>query len=256
MALETKRSGLSLVELIITVLILALLMGFAWKFYFGGRETMRHTVSQSQVQADTRIFLDHLETEMASAYSFYKVDSEKKVFGFYSFVFARTTLDDILYDASGRPQKSGTDSPQKIKTVRYEYAWNEDGTVTKTREPGWLYFLQKPMKFEKGNDSAYIAAYKSMEKKVLKNIVDFGIRGYIQKPDKSQTSGFKYDFVDTAEKAADTSFITLRIHTQKDEANNRRDEELDIVTKFYCKTKLAETANPGYFCSTDNDGKY
>jgi hypothetical protein len=49
----------------------------------------------------------------------------------------------------------------------------------------------------------------------------------------------------------------LRIHTKIDEGSEkRRDEELDIVTKFYSSVKLAEVANPGHFSSTDSDGRF
>jgi len=48
----------------------------------------------------------------------------------------------------------------------------------------------------------------------------------------------------------------LRIHTKIDESAGKRDEELDIVTKFYSSYRLAEVANPGSFSTTDSDGKF
>lgn len=254
MAHNTHRRGVTLVEMMIVAAILTLLLGFAWQFYFGGRETMRHTVSQSQVQADTRIFLDQLELEMTSCYSFVEVDSTNKKFSFYSFTYSKVALDDIYYDTSGNPRSTGKDSDARIMVAKYEYHW-ENGNVIKKRTPGFLYFLQEPMKFVPGDSSVFTSNYGPMEKTVLRNIVDFEVRGYAQTPDPESDTGTKIELM-TVEKSADAAFIVLRLHTMKDEAPNRRDEELDIVTKFYSNTKLAEIANPGYFSSTDKDGKY
>ncbi len=254
MAHNSNRRGVTLVEMMIVAAILTLLLGFAWQFYFGGRETMRHTVSQSQVQADTRIFLDQLELEMTSCYSFVEVDSTNKKFSFYSFTYSKVSLDDIYYDTSGNPRSTGKDSDARIMVAKYEYRW-ENGNVIKKRTPGFLNFLQEPMKFVQGDSSVFTNNYGPMEKTVLRNIADFEVRGYSQTPDPESDTGTKIELL-TTEKSADTAFIVLRLHTMKDEAPNRRDEELDIVTKFYSNTKLAEIANPGYFSSTDKDGKY
>lgn len=254
MAHNDPRRGITLVEVIVVAAVLIMLLGFAWQFYFGGRETMRHTVSQSQVQADTRVFLDQLEMEMTSCYAFLEVDSEKKKFSFYSFTYAKVPLDEIYYDNAGNPRSTGTDSDARIMVARYEYSW-ENGAVTKKRTPGWLYFLQEPMKFVQGDATVFTSNYGAMEKQVLRDISDFEVKAYSQTPDPDSETGTKIEPL-TVEKSGDTAFIVLRLHTKKDEAPSRRDEELDIVTKFYSSTKLAEIANPGYFSSTDKDGKY
>lgn len=251
---RAEKTGFTLVEMMIVIVLLTMLLGFAWKFYFSGRESMRHTVSQSQVQADTRIFLDQLEVEMGSCYSFFDIDSENNKFAFYAFAFVRTPLDEVLYDTSGNPRSTGTDSDAKIKVVKYEYAW-ADGKVTKKRTPGWLQFLKRPMQFREGDPAHFIAAYSKMTKVVLRDIADFSVRGYRQTPDPTTDSGFKIEPV-TPDKADEAAFITLRLHTFKEQSANRRDEELDIVTKFYSQTKLAEVANPDFFCTTDKDGRF
>lgn len=254
MAHKHKSRGVTLVEMMVVAAILTLLLGFAWQFYFGGRETMRHTVSQSQVQADTRIFLDQLETEMTSCYAFFEANPEEKKFGFYSFTFSKVPLDEIYYDNAGNPRSTGTDSDARIMVAKYEYQW-ANGSVTKKRTPGWLYFLQEPMKFVQGDASTFTNNYGAMEKVVLRDIADFEVKAYSQTPDRESETGTKIQAL-TATQAKDAAFIVLRLHTKKDEAPNRRDEELDIVTKFYSSTKLAEIANPGYFSSTDKDGKF
>lgn len=257
MFMKTKKSGLSLVELIITIVIATLILAYVWKIYFSGRETMRNTVSQSQMQSETRIFLDHLDNQMASCYSFFEVNPTENKLGFYSFVYSRTPLDTIIYDTTGKVQKTGATSKQKIKVVRYEYVWL-DGQVTLNRAPGWLYFLQKPMKFEDGNPDHYLGMYKKITKVVLRDIAHFEFKGYQQayfkppKPKKPYTEIKELK----PEEASSTVFITLRIHTKKDEGKKRRDEELDILTKFYSKVKLNAAMNKGYFCSTDQNGKF
>ena len=250
------KHGFTMTELMVCLVLVTMLLGYAWKFYFGGRETMRHTVSQSQVQADTRIFLDKLENRMASCYEFNEIDSEKNDFSFYSFVYSRTPLDDVLYDSSGNPHKTDNTSNQRIKVVRYQFTLREDGTVVENRMPGWLFFLQKPMRFVKGNPEHYLPTESEVKNKVvLRNIAEFNIKGYKQSSDKSESSGIKIEPV-KKENSKDAAFIILRIHTKKEEGRNRRDEELDIVTRFYCQTKLAELANPGHFCTTDSDGTF
>lgn len=254
MAVDRTRKGITLVEMIIVAAVVTLLMGFAWHFYFSGRETMRHTVSQSQVQADTRIFLDQLETEMTSCYAFEEVDTQQKKFSFYAFTYSKVPLDEIFYDTAGQPRPTNEDSDARIMVAKYEYSWNENGTVTKKRTPGWLNFLKKPMRFTEGDANTF-DAYTPFEKVVLRDIADFEIKGYIQTPDRDSDSGVKITPL-TSPQAQDAAFIVLRVHTKVDETGNRRDEELDIVTKFYSSTKLAEIANPGYFCSTDGDGRF
>ncbi len=248
------KSGFTLVEAMVVTVLVTLLLGFAWKFYFGGRETMRHTVSQSQVQADTRIFFDQLEVEMGSCYAFDQIDPENKKFSFYAFTYVRTPLDEVLYDRTGEPVKLDANCDAKIKVVKYEYSW-ADNKVTKKRTPGWLKFLRTPMVFQEGSASDFIAAYQKMEKVVLRDIVNFDIRGYRQIRDRAEETGFKTEPVTLAD-SKEAAFITLRIHTLKDESPSRRDEELDIVTKFYSQVKLAEVSNPDFFCTTDTQGKF
>lgn len=256
MAHKTRRQGVTLVEMMVVAAILTLLLGFAWQFYFGGRETMRHTVSQSQVQADTRILLDQLELEMGSCYSFLEVDPEKKQFSFYSFTYSKVPLDEIYYDNAGNPRPTDKTSDARIMVAKHEYRWDKEKfTVIKKRTPGFLYFLQEPMKFVQGDSTVFTNNYGPMEKTVLRDIADFEVKAYSQTPDREAETGTKIEPL-TVDKSADAAFIVLRLHTMKDEAPNRRDEELDIVTKFYSNTKLAEIANPGYFSSTDRDGRY
>lgn len=254
MAADNFKRGITLVEMMIVAAVVTLLMGFVWHFYFSGRETMRHTVSQSQVQSDTRIFLDQLETEMTSCYAFDEVDNQQKKFSFYSFTYAKVPLDEIFYDTTGQPRQTNEESDARIMVAKYEYSWNEDGTVLKKRTPGWLYFLKRPMRFTEGDANTF-EAYKAFEKKVLRDIAAFEVKGYTQTPDRDSDTGFRIAPIESPQ-AQNASFIVLRVHTKIDETGNRRDEELDIVTKFYSSVKLTEIANPGYFSSTDADGRF
>lgn len=254
MAPEKCKKGITLVEMMVVAAVVTLLMGFAWHFYFSGRETMRHTVSQSQVQADTRIMLDQLETEMTSCYAFDEVDSQEKKFSFYAFTYSKVPLDEIFYDNTGQPRKTNEESDARIMVAKYEYSWNEDGTVLKKRTPGWFYFLKKPMCFTEGDVNTF-ESYKAFEKKVLRDIAAFEVKAYTQTPDRDSDTGFRIAPLDSPQ-AQNASFIVLRVHTKIDETGNRRDEELDIVTKFYSSVKLTEIANPGYFSSTDADGRF
>ncbi len=254
--MECKKitRGFTLVEMMIVSAIVALLMGFAWRFFFSGREIMQHTVTQSQVQSDTRILLDQLETEMASCYAFDEVDINQKRFSFYAFTYSKVALDDIFYDVAGNPRVGPSLRDAKIMVAKYEYQWREDGTVLKKRTPGWLYILQQPMAFVQGDANTF-DAYPAFEKVVLRDIADFDFKAYKQEPDAASPNGTKITLI-TDTRANDATFIVLRIHTRIEEAGNRRDEELDIVTKFYSSVKLAEVANPGHFSSTDQDGTF
>lgn len=255
MIANKNKKAFSLVELIVAITIAAFIMGYAWKIYFGGRETMRHTVSQSQIQADIRNFLDDMETEMMSCYAFDTVDTENKKFSYYTFTYSKVPLEEIYYDSAGNVRSTGTDSDSRLKVKKIEYSWSE-GKVTKKRTPGWLYFLQRPMNFVADPTSnAFDDGDKAMEKIELRDISDFEVRGYMQLPDSTSDTGLKIIPV-TSETASSTTFIVLRIHALKDEGESRRDEELDIITKFYSAIRLADAANPGYFASTDNDGRY
>lgn len=248
----------TLIEMIIAVLIMAFIGAYAWKIYSNSGETMRHTVSQSQIQADVRNFLDNLELEMMSCYSFDNIDTENKKFSFYTYTYGKKTLEDTYYDVSGNPLDTSSESDQSIKVLKIEYSYSENGTVTKKRTPGFLLFLRRPMEFQDAStSSAFTDKEKAMTKEVLRNINDFEVKGYSQKPntEKNSNNPFIYTPV-TPETASQTAFIVLRLHALKDETGNRRDEEIDIVTKFYSAIKLADINNPGAFCSTDSDGRF
>jgi prepilin-type N-terminal cleavage/methylation domain-containing protein len=251
-----KSTGFTLTEMMVVVVLVTLLMGFAWHFYFSGRETMRHTVSQSQIQLDTRLFLDHLEIEMSSCYAFSEVDTQNKKFSFYSYTFTPPHLDDVLYETDGTPQNTGEDSEASLSMVKYEYEWKDDGKVIKRRTPGKLNFLQNPMRFTEAE--ATDARYSSMEKTVLRDIADFEVKAYSQKIQREgEVLTPVIDPVTAPDKMDEATFIVLRLHTKIDElSERRRDEELDIVTKFYSSVKLSEVANPGAFASTDRDGRF
>ncbi len=251
-----KPAGFTLTEMMVVVVVVTLLMGFVWHFYFSGRETMRHTVSQSQIQLDTRIFLDNLEVEMSSCYTFCEVDNQNKKFSFYAFTTTPPHLDDVYYNTSGELRTTGADSDSTLSMVKYEYEWKEDGTVLKRRTPGMLYFLQQPMRFIAGEPTDI--RYSSMEKTALRDIADFEIKAYSQKLQREgEMLTPVIEPVTAPEKIEDASFIVLRLHTRiEEQSERRRDEELDIVTKFYSSVKLAEVANPGHFSSTDRDGRY
>ena len=250
-----KKSGITLVELMICVVVISLLTGYAWKVYFSGRETMRHTVSQSQIQADMRIMLDQLEVEMASCYSFGRIDTKNNYFSFFSFTYNKTPLDMIYYDNNGKTRSTGTDSEAKILVVKYEYYLNKDKKVIKSRTPGYLYFLKEPILFVPSNSGEF-DDYKAFSEKVMLNdIVDFNVIAYSQTRKENENS-FTVSRINDPQKTSEASFIVLRLHVKIDEAPNRRDEELDIVTKFYSSYKLADNANPGSFSSTDHDGRF
>ena len=254
MAVKKKRKAVTLVEMIVAVLIMAFLAGYAWKLYSNSGESMRHTVSQSQIQSDIRIFLDNLETEMMTCYIFDTIDTEKKKFSFYCFTYSKVSLDDIFYDGK-IPRSIDEDSDASIKVKKMEYSWSENGIVTKKRTPGFLYFLKRPMIFQPSNSNAFDETDKAMTKEVLKDITEFEVKGYAQELDSTSDDGFKITPVEP-KSSTRASFIVLRLHAYKEEGKKRRDEEIDIVTKFYSAVRLANTANPEYFCSTDNNGSF
>ncbi len=249
-----NKKAFTLVEMMVSMLIIAFLAGYAWKLYSNSGETMRHTVSQSQIQADIRGFLDNLEAEMMTCYSFDTVDTEKKKFSFYCFTYSKQPLDNILYDGSSI-KSTGPDSDASIKVKKIEYSW-ENGIVTKKRTPGWLYFLQKPMKFEESNSNAFDASDKAMTKEELRDISEFEVKGYSQELGGSpEEKGLKITQL-KPEESYKSTFIVLRLHTHKDEGAKRRDEEIDIVNKFYSTIRVTNLTNIGYFSTTDNDGRY
>ena len=250
-----QKKAITLVELIVAMLIMAFIAIYVWRVYFNSTESMRYTVSQSQIQSDIRIFLDKLETEMMTCYAFDKVDTENKKFSFYSFTYGKMSLDEILYDTSGNPRSTASDSDSRIKVLKLEYSW-ADGKVTKKRTPGWLYFLHRPPEFQADPTStAFDDSEKAYEDDVLKEISEFDVKGYCQLPDLGLDKLVKITPV-TPETATSTTFIVLRLHAFKEEGGKKRDEEIDIVTKFYSSIRLAEAANPGCFCTTDNDGRF
>lgn len=253
---KINNKGFTLIELIVCIAIAALIVTYVWKVYFSGSETMRNTVSQSKIQSDIRIFLDNMETEMMSCYAFDTIDTENKKFSYYSYTYGKVPLDDILYEADGSIKQPNADSDAKIKVKKIEYSWNDNGTVTKKRTPGWLFFLRSPFEFQEAlSSSAFDENEQAMEKEVLQNITDFEIKGYRQLPDSKADSGTSITPL-TVENSSLATFIVLRLHSKIDEVGQRRDEELDIVTKFFSAIRLAEAANPGYFSTTDNDGRY
>jgi len=249
-----NKKAFTLVEMMVSLLIIAFIAGYAWKIYSNSGETMRHTVSQSQIQADIRSFLDNLEAEMMTCYSFDTVDTDKKMFSFYSFMNKKQPLDEILYDGDSL-KSTDSDSDAAILVKKIEYSW-ENGIVTKKRTPGLLYFLQKPMKFQASTSNAVDLADKAMTKEDLRDITEFEVKGYLQEPNGSnEDKGLKITKL-TPEDSYKATFIVLRLHTHKDEGGKRRDEEIDIVNKFYSSIRLANSINLGYFSTTDNDGRY
>jgi len=256
------RRGFTLMEMMVTVVIVTFLMGYAWKIYFGGRETMRYNVSMSQMQSEARWFFDQISRDVAACYRFYAVNPAEKKLGMYCFQYTRTPLDYILYDDSA----GGAAIPparQQIDVLKVEYVWSADGKVKRTQTPGKLRFQEASPTFTEGPASQYSGTEnEAKEKVVLENIADFLFKPYAQEFAPNAASGEDYVKivpVDTANaaNASATAFITLRVHSRIDERHaDRRDEELDIVAKLYSRVKLAEGMNPGTFCSTDADGRF
>ena len=255
--MEVKRNtkkAFTLVEMMVAMLIIAFIAGYAWKIYSNSGETMRHTVSQSQIQSDIRNFLDNLEAEMMTCYCFDTIDTDKKMFSFYCFTYSKQPLDNILYDGAN-PRSTGSDSDACLKVKKIEYSW-ADGIVTKKRTPGWLYFLQLPMKFEASTSNAFDESDKAMTREDLKDITEFEVKGYHQQVGGTpEDKGLKVTLL-KPEDSYKATFIVLRLHTHKDEGAKRRDEEIDIVTKFYSSIRVANITNLGYFSTTDSDGRY
>ncbi|NLI78093.1 MAG: hypothetical protein GX442_16880 [Candidatus Riflebacteria bacterium] len=251
------RRTFTLTEMIITVLIISFLMGYAWKIWLGGRETTRHTLSQSQIQSDSRIFLDHLARDVAAAYRFYTVNPAEKKFGFYSFQITRTPSDEIFFNTLNGAIKPADE--YAINVLKIEYAWSTDGTVKRSQVPGYLKFIRNPMVFTEGPAAQYSGTEnEKFEKVVLRDVADFDFKPYQQVFKRTTTNPTEPPKVQVVpvtatdpKKATLTTFITLRIHNKIDEVGNRRDEELDLVGKFYSRVRLAEAAYPGYFCTTD-----
>lgn len=252
-----RRSGFTIVEMIVASAIVAMLMGYAWKFFFSGREITRHTVSQSQMQSDMRIFLDKLAREISACYSFHEVDPAAKKFSFFSFRYARTVLEELYYDESARKKLAPIN--QKLRVLRIEYEHKDNGDVARTQKVGDLFFLRKPMEFQEVTVSGAVDADdKSFSSVELKNIQTFAFKGYRQEFQRNNAAEpVKITPITAPDKASGTTFLTLQIHALKDEkASNRRDEELDIVCKLYSRVKLAEAAYPDYFSSVDTNSRF
>lgn len=254
-----NKKAFTLVELIVAMLIVAFIGTFAWKIYLNSQETMRHTVSQSQIQADIRIFLDKLETEMMTCYAFDNIDSENKKFSFYSFTYGNVPLEEIYYN--GGEIRNDSEDPPYIKVKKIEYSWTEDGKVKKTRTPGFLYFLLDPMdpNYFKETSSGVDDEDKKMTNEELRDISGFEVKGYVQSISNNSDNEIELKIEPVSDPVVPShsaTFIVLRLHAFKDEKGNKRDEEIDVVTKFYSPVKIADDANPGSFCSTDNDGSF
>lgn len=255
----TKKLAFTITELIISIFIASLLVGYAWKIYFESRETTRHTVTQSQLQAQMRIFLDKFARDIACTYRFYNVDYETKTLGLYSFQITRTPLDEIFYDTLRGTAKKYDD--YAINVLKIEYKWNNDGTIIRTQTPGYLYFLRKPMVFQEGPASQYQGTENAPYSKViLTNVTEFSFKPYQQvyrrttsnpqEPPKVEIIPITQSLSDPT-KAARTSFVTVKIKASIDEVGSRRDEIIEIVGKFYSRVRLYEAAYLGYFCTTD-----
>lgn len=251
---RNTKKAFTLVEMIVAMLIIAFIAGYAWKIYSNSGETMRHTVSQSQIQADIRNFLDNLEAEMMTCYCFDTIDTDKKMFSFYCFTYSKQPLDNILYDGNNLAS-TDENSNACLKVKKMEYSW-ADGKVTKKRTPGWLYFLRKPIKFEASTSNAFDETDKAMTKEELRDITEFEVKGYLQEPGGTkEDKGLKITPV-KPENSYLAAFIVLRLHTHKDEGAKRRDEEIDIVNKFYSSVRISHLTNLGYFSTIDGDGRY
>jgi len=258
---QTRR-GFTLVEMMVTIVIITFLMGYAWKIYFGGRETMRYNVSMSQMQSEARWFFDQISRDVAACYRFYAVNPAEKKLGMYCFQYTRTPLDYIYYDDS----RGGAAVPagdQQIDVLKVEYAWSTDGKIKRTQTPGKLKFQAENPTFTQGPASQYSGTEnEAREKQMLENIADFVFKPYGQEFKPNATSGEDYVKVvpldgTNAANASGTVFITLRIHSKIEEKHSeRRDEELDIVAKLYSRVKLADAMYQGTFCSTDADGRF
>lgn len=256
MTSNRPRCGFTITELIVVTAIVTMLMGVAWKIYFGSREITRHTVSQSQMQTDLRIFLDKLSREIGACYAFHEVDPAAKKFSFFSFRYARTVLEELYYNESTRQSESFIN--QKIRVLRIEYEHKANGDILRTQKVGNLFFLRAPIEFQEVTIAGAVdqddLSFSSVE---LKNVQDFEFKGYKQEFQyNNPSSPVSITPLSDPAHASGTTFLTLRIHALKDEVGQRRDEELDVVCKFYSRVKLAEAAYPGYFSSVDSDQRF
>jgi prepilin-type N-terminal cleavage/methylation domain-containing protein len=258
------RKGFTITELIITIAVMTMLLGYAWQIYFSGRETMRHNVSQSQMQTENRIFFDHLGREIAQAYRFIDLNANvgtKKVFSFYSFQLTRTGIDRILNDEATGNALAPRD--QKFDVLKIEYEWHlHDKSVERRQTPGFLYFLRKPMEFVEGPPAQYEGTPNVKYKKdVLRNVHEIELKAFEIKYKKNFAEGeepFDLREITGAEpgNASMATFLAMRVHCKIDEVKTRRDEELDLVAKFYSRVRLNDAAYSGYFSTVDENEYY
>lgn len=257
MELSKKTPGFTLTEMCITVAIVTMMMGYAWRIYFSGRETTRHTISQSQMQSDARIFFDRLSRDMMMSYQFYLLNQDENRFGFYAFQTTRTPLDDIYYrypTGEALPY-----SEQRINILKIEYSLQADGTVVREQTPGYLKFILVPPEFNDGPASQYEGTENAPSRKVLlKNISSFQFKGYRHIFTPGVKPPVTTEVINPSDAASvrNTSFIALKIHSHIDEGAARNDEELELAAKFYSRTRLAEDSNPGAFSSVDANHRF
>lgn len=256
MGKSSLRTGLTIVEMVIVSLIVAMLMGYVWKFYSSSTEINRHTYSQSQLQTDTRLFFDQFARDVASSYRFCEMDYETHKMAFYVFQDVMTPSDTILYNGATLRLKED----HSIVVSRVEYSWDsESKKVVRKQVPGKLAITKKPaMTFTE--DSSNAAPEDAPKERVyLTNIQQFDFRAYQVVLDFKAGSSdplYKVTPIESKDQASATTFVTLRVHNKIDEAGSRRDEELDVVSKFYSRVRLAEATYPGYFSMVDEDGSF
>ncbi|MBF0543233.1 MAG: hypothetical protein HQM08_02310 [Candidatus Riflebacteria bacterium] len=253
------KRGLTVLEVLVTAAIVTFLMGYAWRIYFGGRETMRYTVSQSQIQSESRWFFDHLARDIAGAYRFIEVNSDAKKFSFYAFQSSRRTLEDMFFKTNGNMIQP---KDWNIDVTEIEYSFQQDGKIRRKQVPGYLNFIQKPMVFKQGPDAQYAGTSNAQSDGIeLHNVADFEVSGYEQTFSRKASSE---DVVVNSRKvngtspedAAKTCFIVLRIHTKIDEAGDKKDEDLDLVCKFFSRVRCTDAEYPNSFCTTDEDSLF
>ena len=252
MAANLRRSGITLVELIVVTAIVSMMMGYAWKIFLSGQESGRHTLTQSQMQSDARIFFDRISRDISAVYEFFELDPDNSKLGFYSFQYTRTPLDNIFFNYS-----TGASLPpdrQAINVLKVEYFLDTEKNVTRQQTPGYLYFTQNPPIFQEGPAAQYEGTENAAATRtILRNIESFVFKGYRQKFTRGQNPPVS---VEPAASARETTFIALRVHSHIDEGGTRRDEELDLVAKLYSRHRLAEEEFPGSFSSVDANTRF
>jgi hypothetical protein len=250
--------------MLVTVALVSLLMGYAWDFYFSGRETMRHGVSQSQMQSEARIFYDRLGKEIPSVYRFIQVDTdstERKKFSYYCFVTYRTPVESILFNET--TGYGNGPLAQKFRVLQVTYEWEATTKeVKRSQVLGDLLFLRKPMEFQECGPNEYEnSPYAPYTKVVLKNAAKFEVKAFQQKMKTSFGDNeipFELKEITGAAEhnASSAAFIAMRVHNKIEEKGNRKDEELDLVCKFYSRYQLAEANYPGFFSTIDHRAEF